>query len=274
MKKAVIFLLAVPLLLGDVFQELGTNASEGQSYFFYSITQNQMGFPSGARKIAYDQRPRVVKVLGDYFMEYYKSEDFKKRYALWWKDQEPQKPETPEERILREKQEMDNQLKESEKNAIDGEKQLRKQIIDTKDAALKKQLQEVLETMLNVQKQIKEQQNNPEWSKQLKEMQEFQNQAYIEEYKEKSTKYKSEMARWNLIKNPDVLLKEKLEYFLEHSENIDFSAKLTLQNGTKIFIDPELEAKDSFWKLCFRAGKPTLDVARTTAKVWVEQIKI
>ncbi|MFN8429345.1 MAG: hypothetical protein U0V04_05150 [Spirosomataceae bacterium] len=273
MKKAMFYLLAIPMLAGDVFQEFGINATEGQTYFFNSVTNGSMGFPQGAAKIAGDQRVRVIKLLGEYFRKYYKTEDFKARYATWWKEQEPEKPETPEQRLAREKLERENQEKEGERNALEGEKALRKQIAETKDAAMKKQLLEILESTLNIQKQLKEQLNNPEFKKQMKEMETFQKQAYEEEYKLKAAQYQADLERWNAIKNPDVLLKEKLEEFLDHSANIDFSAKLKEQYGRKVFINPEMESKDSFWKLCFRAGKPAVEAARTIAREWLEEMK-
>lgn len=267
------YLLAIPMLAGDVFQELGINATEGQSYFFNSVTLGSTSFPGGAAKIPNDQKVRVIRLLGEYFRKYYKTEDFKGRYTTWWKEQEPEKPETPEQRLAREKLERENQEKDGERNALEGEKALRKQIAETKDAAMKKQLQEILESTLKIQKQLKEQLNNPEFKKQMKEMETFQKQAYEEEYKLKAAEYQTDLGRWNAIKNPDVLLKEKLEEFLHRSADIDFSAKLKEQYGHKVFVNPDFESKDSFWKLCFRAGKPAVEVARVIAKEWLGEMK-
>jgi hypothetical protein len=40
-----------------------------------------------------------------------------------------------------------------------------------------------------------------------------------------------------------------------------------------VFEKPEYENKSNHWKLCFRAGKPTIDAARTYAKAWLKEIE-
>jgi hypothetical protein len=36
-----------------------------------------------------------------------------------------------------------------------------------------------------------------------------------------------------------------------------------------VFADPALEAKDGYWKYCFRSGKETITAARQYAQQWL-----
>ncbi|MBK9508116.1 MAG: hypothetical protein IPO04_00970 [Cytophagaceae bacterium] len=273
MKKAMFYLLAIPMLAGDVFQELGINATEGQSYFFNSVTLGSTSFPGGAAKIPNDQKVRVIRFLGEYFRKYYKTEDFKGRYDTWWKEQEPEKPETPEQRLAREKLERENQEKEGERNALKVKSSEKANCRNQRRCHEKTAAGNFWKKYLKIQKQLTEPLNNPEFKKQMKEMETCQKQAYEEEYKLKAAEDQTDLGRWNAIKNPDVLLKEKLEEFLHRSADIDFSAKLKEQYGHKVFVNPGFESKDSFWKLCFRAGKPAMEAARAIAIEWLGEMK-
>ena len=68
--------------------------------------------------------------------------------------------------------------------------------------------------------------------------------------------------------DPNILIKKRLEEFLEISGSVDFDAKL---NG-RMFAKPEYEQKDDKWKMCYRVGRETVAAAREEAELWLKEI--
>jgi hypothetical protein len=65
------------------------------------------------------------------------------------------------------------------------------------------------------------------------------------------------------------MVKKRLTDFLEVSATVDFDAAL---NGNR-FANPEYEKKSSWWKMCYRAGKPVIEAAREEAQKWLDELK-
>lgn len=65
------------------------------------------------------------------------------------------------------------------------------------------------------------------------------------------------------------LIKQRLNEFLEVSATVDFDAQL---NGS-MFANPTYEAKSQQWKMCYRAGKEVVAVAREEAQAWLKEIQ-
>jgi hypothetical protein len=86
--------------------------------------------------------------------------------------------------------------------------------------------------------------------------------------------YKEDLKRWEAEYPASVnaLLQQKLKLFLVLTSDIDYNAKLQKAGSKMIFSDPKLEAKDEFWKACFRSGKPTVDAARAYAQQWLLEL--
>lgn len=68
--------------------------------------------------------------------------------------------------------------------------------------------------------------------------------------------------------DPNKLIKKRLEDFLEVSGTVDFDAKL---NGN-MFANSEYEGKSDKWKMCYRAGKEVVGVAREEAQKWLKEL--
>jgi hypothetical protein len=87
--------------------------------------------------------------------------------------------------------------------------------------------------------------------------------------------YREDLKRWEAEypSNIKALLKQRLTQFLQQTASIDYNAKLVPFGRKMIFADPELEAKDPFWKACFRSGKRTVDAARAFAQQWLAELK-
>jgi hypothetical protein len=69
------------------------------------------------------------------------------------------------------------------------------------------------------------------------------------------------------------LVAARLRHFLEVSKDVAYDARLVDKAGKKVFADPALEAKPNEWKMCFRAGKPATDAARTFAQTWLRDLE-
>jgi hypothetical protein len=71
-----------------------------------------------------------------------------------------------------------------------------------------------------------------------------------------------------------VLIASRLRRFLDVSKDVVYDAKLVDKDGTKVFADPALESKPKEWKMCFRAGKPATDAARSFAERWLRELQV
>lgn len=65
------------------------------------------------------------------------------------------------------------------------------------------------------------------------------------------------------------LIAMRLRRFLEVTRDIDFSARLVERDKKLRFADPSLEARPAEWKMCFRAGRPATEAARSFAQTWL-----
>jgi hypothetical protein len=54
---------------------------------------------------------------------------------------------------------------------------------------------------------------------------------------------------------------------------VDYGAKLEPRDGMMRFVDPALERKPANWKLCYRAGRETVEAARAAATAWLAELR-
>lgn len=73
--------------------------------------------------------------------------------------------------------------------------------------------------------------------------------------------------------DPRALVVMRLRRFLAVSADVAYDAKLVDKEGRKVFADPALEARPAEWKMCFRAGKPATDAARSFAQKWLRDLE-
>ena len=268
MKKLLISSLFISLLsfkMADIFTDLGIVKPQMQELIINNLTNGYLSYPSRVSKIALGNRASIVQSVGVFVKSYVQTEDFKNRYAEWWKSQEPTKPNSPEQKAAERKQQIEDQKKEQTKAL--GE--IKKQIAATKDQNMKKQL----EQFLTMQVQMIAQMNTPESQKQMQETYEMIEKIEAEEYKTKYAEYQEKYKIWQEQKDSKVLIKLDLKKFLAATENIDFEAKVkTDQYGKKVFVNEEYESKDADWKTAFRAGKPATEAARSFAQEWLRNL--
>jgi len=69
------------------------------------------------------------------------------------------------------------------------------------------------------------------------------------------------------------LVAMRLRKFLDVSKDVAYDAQIVEKQGKRVFADPGLEARPAEWKMCFRAGKPATDAARTFAQKWLNDLQ-
>lgn len=70
--------------------------------------------------------------------------------------------------------------------------------------------------------------------------------------------------------NPETMVKNRLNEYLNLVSTVDFNAQLTSSGKYKKFTKPEYESKSLKWKAIYRAGKDANSVATTFAKEWLK----
>lgn len=71
--------------------------------------------------------------------------------------------------------------------------------------------------------------------------------------------------------NPSLLIKKRLEEYLQIAATVDFAAKLTGSGKKQTFVNPVYEKKSLKWKAIFRAGKEVNDVVVPFVKEWLKE---
>lgn len=75
----------------------------------------------------------------------------------------------------------------------------------------------------------------------------------------------------NYPEDPAILVKRKLQDYLELVATVDFEAQLTAPDKYKIrkFVNPAYEEKSTHWKVCYRAGKEVNAEVTAFVKAWL-----
>lgn len=237
----------------DIFQTLGLSKEEAGVFMKDNLLYSSLHTPpvSLLKKVATGKRASAVNELGNYMKQYFRSKEVADAYKQYRNELMPGKQEGIDVKARMEEIKRDIKNTELDKKAAPADMQ---KMYDDTIAELKKQLA-ILQNpkhpdyplYAGVVTLTPEQQQ--EIDRQLKE--------FNKEYPEDVQQY----------------LKLKLKEFLELTGDIDFNAKLVQRNGKWKFENPQYEAKDANWKKCFRAGKETIEAARTFALQWLKEIK-
>lgn len=242
-------------------ERIGISADMAKQSVWSSFSGGYLSYPNPIKlkQIAARDRAAVVREIFDFAKQYTQSDDFKKLYIDYREEKKPTPPEVPksaEEQRQEQKAEMQKSLKESEENmkkAPADQKPIYKGVIDM----LKQQLKQLDDP------------SNPMFGKEMDAMMKQAYDAQMEEHKTKLAEWESAYPT-----NPTPMIKKWLTDFLEASKDVDFSAELVQgQYGKKVFAKPEYEAKPSNWKMCYRAGKETVQAGRAAAQQWLKDLK-
>jgi hypothetical protein len=260
-------ILGIPsLLLGltafqptDEMRKLGLSERSTQGLIWDSLRNGYLSLPSrdALRKIPVSERAGIVRWAGGFARTFTQSDTFKKLYAEYRESMKPTAPEAPTpmaEQVKAQKEDMQKSIREMEASI--------KSMPADQQAAMKP----VLEMM---RQQVKELDNpdNPMLSKEMEGMMQRSHAEDLLQHKEKLTEWEK-----GYPPTPDKMIQQRLAEFLEASKNVDFTAEVVPGRGGKmVFARPDYERKPESWKLCFRAGKETVEAAREFASAWLAE---
>lgn len=87
--------------------------------------------------------------------------------------------------------------------------------------------------------------------------------------------YRDAMDRWSnaFPEDADVLVARRLQAFVDACADVDFSAGLEERHGQLRFVNAEYERRSDVWKLCFRAGRESVEAALEEARDWLAELR-
>ncbi len=92
---------------------------------------------------------------------------------------------------------------------------------------------------------------------------------------ENKKRHEAELSEWErrLPADPRVLIKRRIQEFLDLSAGVDFAARLVPRGEHKVFVRGDYEKMPPEWKLCFRAGREATAAARAFAVAWLAELE-
>jgi len=244
----------------DQMKKLGLSERSTQEMIWDSLRGGFLSLPGrdALRAIPAAERPVIVRWAGGFAKTFTQSETFKKLYADYREATKPSPPEAPTpmaEQVKEQKEEMQKSIREME------------EAIKAMPADQRAGMKGLVESMKAQLKEL-DNPNNPMLGKEMEEMnQQAHAQALLQ--------HKRDLAEWEKDYPPtaDKLIQQRLTEFLEASKNVDFTAQIVPgRSGKMVFARPDYEKKPNNWKLCFRAGKETVDAAREFAAAWLAEL--
>ena len=244
----------------EFLQKLGLSEEIAKDCIWSSFSGMYLSNPGGPklRQTKPADRAALTKEIAAYAKAYTKSDEFKKKYLEYrdgLKPAPPEKPESMADQKSDQKAQLQKSIKETEENIkkMPADQQATmKGIVD----ALKAQLASM---------------DDPKKSMYTPEMEKMQTQGYEMQLEE----YNKRLAKWEKDNPalPDEMVKRWLTEFLKVSKDIDFNATLINgEGGNKVFAKTEYERKPDAWKMCFRAGKETIEAGRAFATQWLDEL--
>jgi hypothetical protein len=244
----------------NVLQKLGIPEEIAKDCIWSSFSGGYLSQPGGEKikQTVPRERGGIVNEIGEYAKAYARSEEFKKKYLEYRENRKPEPPEAPKS-MAQQRQEQKEQL---QKSIRETEANMKSLPADQQDM-----MKSVVQTLKDQLKSLDDP-NNPMFNPEMDKMLQQSYAAQMEEHKKNLAKWEKEYPL-----TPNEMIKRWLTEFLEVSKDIDFNAKLVPgDGGKKRFEKPEYERKSSNWKLCFRAGKETVEAGRVFAKQWQEEL--
>jgi hypothetical protein len=244
-----------------VFQKLGIPENVAKDCIWSSLSGKYLSYPdvSKLKAVAAGDRGTVVREIAAFAKHYTTTEEFKSQYSEYRNGRKPNPPEPPKSM---------KELKQDQRES------LQKSIRET-EANMKQMSGDQQKMMKDVVKMLKDQlkslddPNNPMFSPDMDKMQKQGHEMAMASYKEQVAQWEKE----NPI-TPTQMIKAWLTEFLEVSRDVDFGATLIEGDGGRmLFAKTEYERKPETWKMCFRAGKSTVDAGRAAAQQWLGELK-
>jgi hypothetical protein len=278
----ILSLLCLAFAAESFWNEITVTERNGKDVIFDNIKYGYISIPMIAQKanlkmLTSDRRTAIVQAIGDYIKEYVYSDEFKEKY-LENGPTEPQKPvkaktiDSSDQAIDESVAKPSDQIAQMEAMANnpglpeETRAQLQKAVDDIKKSGAVSD-DKYEQNKKDKKAEIQEENDNAQ--------KQYDNDMVL--YNKDKKIYDSLMVEYNQMSanfKPGVIMKNRLNDFLKLTETVDFNAKL-VDKGDHFFAfeKPEYENKSRDWKFCFRAGKATIDAARSYAKAWLKEIE-
>lgn len=244
---------------GDIWQQLGMSKNKGEENIRESFMSGYLQYYGARnfRNIVTNDRAAITKDLMNQAKQHVGSESFRKHYESIRNSAKP--VEYPYE--LKSKEDIRKEkIAEMEKSITEAE-------------ALVKKMPEMEKNMretINLFKQQLKDYKDPN-----SQMIELFYQGELNNKTQREKSFEESMDRWNTDYPEDykVLIRKRLQHFIELAKTVDFNAELKEVNGKKKFVNPKYEGKSYEWKQVFRAGKEVIDPAVTFSEQWLRELK-
>lgn len=266
MKLKVMFgvgtLVAVTASLGAVAQEalpkIGISEASARGEVLRSLEGGYVNYGTVAaafKAVSGAARAQLAASAIAWARAYVESPAFQKAYAEHRMTMKPQPPAfegTPEEELAKEKAEQDKDAAEMKKAM----------------AAMPPDQRQMMEEAMKASAAAMAQMDTPEMRKMRLDAIRMDRESRVESHKADIKKWEADYPE-----SPRALVAKRLKEFLDASASVDFDAKVEARDGKLKFVDPAHEAKDAYWKLCYRAGRETVTAARTSAQAWLDALR-
>jgi hypothetical protein len=256
----------VSLAAADALAELGIKEPDAKQRVIEALNSGYVNFsPAGKalKAAAPAVREALVKGVLAWAKAYTESPEFKTAYSNLRENQKPDAVASrgsSDERVKQQRAETEKAIAEAKKNLANLpanlSPEMRKAMEDGVQQAVKAMTAQLAEL------------DKPETRALMKQMFDADSAGAQREYQTRLKEYET---RYPV--DPRPFIARRLRQFLDESATVDFGAKLVASGRVMRFADPRYEDKSSDWKLCYRAGKPAVDAARTFATTWLAELE-
>jgi len=248
--------------LANLLQQFNIKDDAAKQSVFYAVSGPSFYIPNVKvlKALTVNDRVTMIESIGKNIKEYAASKEFIEKYNQLREDRKPTPPDEPK---------YSAQLKEEQRTSLENS------IAETEKSKsqMAKDQQAMFDDILKMYKQQLAEIDDPEKTMFKPEMDEYIKQGYdmqMADYKNKVSEWENEYP----VNNPEPMIKNWINTFLDKSSDVNFDAKLEKDKYGKMkFVDQKYESKDSQWKLYYRAGKESVTAARTFAQNWSKELK-
>ena len=246
----------------ELYKQFKTDDQSAKSTVFYNISGPSFYIPNVKvlKSMAVGERTAIIDYIGKQIKDYVSTSEFKEQYNNLRMDKKPVPPEVPKSSEEMKKEQRENlitAIAEMEKNK----------------AQMPEDQQEMMDGIIEGYKQTLKDLDNPDYPMNNPEMDSYMQQSYQLQLEE----HNKNIAEWEKqypLNNPNPMIKTWINSFLDESKDINFDAKTTVnKDGIFKFNEQKYEAKNSQWKLYYRAGRENVNAARKFAQNWLSELQ-
>ena len=256
---SVVAALAVLVRAADLWKDIGMTEADAKRGAVSAFTNGYVPiYPANKafKAAAPAMRVALVKGVLTFVKAYAEGPEFAQAYL---KERERARPAAPamksgEEEWAKLLKDLENGIANMKKSAA--------------DPALAPEVRKTFEQMIPAQVQQYEQ------MKANAQMKQIMVDAASRENAAGKADHEKRTAEWErkYPADPRAAVAAHLRRFLDVSATVDYGAPLTKKGTRQVFANAKYESQTSDWKLCYRAGKETVDAARAFVTGWLAQL--